>query len=156
MLARFTFNFGAAGLLPAGLGRAHPRHRAPSRASVAVTVFGILAIAGSVMLGLDPVLDVYTWFSGAATLGIIVLMAFTSLAVMAYFRGHERGSWLTTFIAPAVSLVAFAGLIFLVVKNFPLLVGGNGVAVALISLLAIALVGGAASSMLGKSSAASI
>lgn len=156
VLARFTFNFGAAGLLPVGLGRAHPRHRAPSRASVVVTVFGMLAIAGSVMLGLDPVLDVYTWFSGAATLGIIVLMAFTSLAVMAYFRGHERGSWLTTFIAPAVSLMAFAGLIFLVVKNFPLLVGGNGVAVALISLLTIALVGGAGSSVLGKSSAASI
>ena len=105
------------------------------------------------MLGLDPVLDLYTWFSGAATLGIIVLMALTSLAVIVFFRGHERGSWLTTFIAPTVSLVAFGALVFLVVKNFPLLVGGYGVAVALIAVLAIALAGGAASSFVSRSSA---
>ncbi|MFF2112512.1 APC family permease [Rhodococcus koreensis] len=153
VLARFTFNFGAAGLLPSALGRAHPRHHAPSRASLAVTAYCLLAIAGSVMLGLDPVLDLYTWFSGAATLGIIVLMALTSLAVIVFFRGHERGSWLTTFIAPTVSLVAFGALVFLVVKNLPLLVGGYGVAVALIAVLAIALAGGAASSLVSRSSA---
>ena len=153
VLARFTFNFGAAGLLPAALGRAHPRHYAPSRASLVVTMYCLLAIAGSVVLGLDPVLDLYTWFSGAATLGIIVLMALTSLAVIVFFRGHERGSWLTTFLAPTVSLVAFGGLVFLVVRNFPLLVGGYGVAVALIAVLAIAFVGGAASALLGRSAA---
>lgn len=153
VLARFTFNFGAAGLLPSALGRAHPRHHAPSRASLVVTMYCLLAIAGSVGLGLDPVLDLYTWFSGAATLGIIVLMALTSLAVIVFFRGHERGSWLTTFLAPTVSLVAFGGLVFLVVKNFPLLVGGYGVAVALIAVLAIAFVGGAASALLGRSAA---
>ncbi|MFF1553307.1 APC family permease [Rhodococcus erythropolis] len=152
VLARFTFNFGAAGLLPSGLGQAHPRHHAPSRASVAVTIYCLLAIAGSVALGLDPVLDLYTWFSGAATLGIIVLMALTSLAVATFFRGHERASWPTTLLAPTVSLLAFAWLIFLVVKNFPLLVGGNGGAIALISLLALALVGGAISAVFDKSS----
>ena len=153
VLARFTFNFGAAGLLPAAYDRAHPRNYAPSRASLVVTMYCLLAIAGSVVLGLDPVLDLYTWFSGAATLGIIVLMALTSLAVIVFFRGHERGSWLTTFLAPTVSLVAFGGLVFLVVRNFPLLVGGYGVAVALIAVLAIAFVGGAASALLGRSAA---
>ncbi len=38
-------------------------------------------------------------------------------------------------------------------KNLPLLVGGYGVAVALIAVLAIALAGGAASSLVSRSSA---
>ncbi|MFC9557028.1 APC family permease [Rhodococcus sp. NPDC056960] len=150
VLARFTFNFGAAGLFPTTLGQAHHRHHAPSRASLVVTAYGLLAITGSVALGLDPVLDVYTWFSGVATLGIIVLMALTSLAVIVFFRGHQRGSWLTTFVAPIVSLVAFGGLVFLVGKNFPLLVGGDGVAVALIAVLAVALAAGVSSALIDR------
>ncbi|MDF3311630.1 APC family permease [Rhodococcus sp. T2V] len=149
VLARYTFNFGSAGLLPAALGQAHPRHHAPSRASVAVTILCAVAIILAVMLRLDPVTDVYTWLSGAATLGIITLMAMTSLAVLVFFRGPDRGPWVATRLAPACALLAFATLMVLVVMNFPSLVGGEGVAIVLISVLLVALIGGATTAAIG-------
>jgi len=151
VLARFTSKFGAAGLLPVWLGHSHPGYRSPSNASMLVTALGLAVVAGSAVLGVDPVLELYTWFSGAATLGIVVLMALTSLSVITYFRGKTDRPWLSTFVAPAVSLVAFTGLAILVIKNFPGLVGGSAVAVALLTALGVALVAGSISAVIDKS-----
>ena len=77
-------------------------------------------------LGLDPELEVFAWFSGVATLGIVVLMALTCLAVLVYFRRNDiqAGLW-RSVIAPALGFVGLITILVAVIWNFPTLIGGS-------------------------------
>ncbi|WAC57730.1 APC family permease [Gordonia sp. SL306] len=131
VVARYQLSLANGRLLPATLGRVHPRHRAPSRSSLTVTVVTALALAVMILGGLDPVAQIYTWFSGAATLGIIVLMALTSLAVIVFHqrRDHDDPVWKAT-AAPILALLALCLVVYLAVDNLGLLVGGQTPALA--------------------------
>ncbi|MET0899627.1 MAG: APC family permease [Mycobacterium sp.] len=138
VLTRYFFTMGAKGILPAALGVVSAKHRAPSRASLAVSlVIGVLLVAVA-LAGLDPIAEIYTWFSGAATLGVIVLMVLTSLAVLVFFRKHSdttNGMW-STMIAPAISLASLVVVVWLVIKNFGVLVPSPAAANVLLVVLA--------------------
>ena len=75
-------------------------------------------------LGLDPVLAVFTWFSGVATVAIALLMAATSAAVIVYFRRTRKDArvW-NTVIAPGLGVVGLILATALIVVNFPVMVG---------------------------------
>lgn len=145
VLTRYTYTMGTRGILPAGLGVVSDKHRAPSRASLAVS-FGITVLLAAVLAaGLDPITEIYTWLSGAATLGVIVLMALTSLAVLVFFRTNPEargGIWATT-VAPIVALVCLVAVVWLVVKNFAALVPSPVAANVLLVLLVAAFALGA-------------
>ncbi|MFF8474260.1 hypothetical protein [Streptomyces sp. NPDC015414] len=83
-----------------------------------------------VALDLNPIANVYAWFSGAATLGIVLLMAATSLAVIGFFWQVDEPDGQRTVWRTVVALaLAFAGptcVVYLVVANFPLLAGTQG------------------------------
>ncbi|WP_197375679.1 APC family permease [Mycolicibacterium baixiangningiae] len=137
VLTRYAFTMSTKGILPAALKAVSPKHRAPSRASLAVSIVTIALLAAVLIGGLDPVTEVYTWFSGAATLGVIVLMALSSLAVLVFFRSRpaaRTGIWATS-IAPAVALVFLTVVAYLVVKNFTVLVPSPVVANVLLVVL---------------------
>jgi amino acid transporter len=146
VLTRYVFTMGAKGILPSAVGMVNARHRAPSRASATVSVvIGVLLVAVWAA-GLDPVTEIYTWLSGAATLGVIVLMALTSLAVLVFFRKRAEARtrmWSTT-VAPAVALACLAVVTWLVVKNFDALVPSPMVANVLLVVLVAAFGIGAA------------
>lgn len=131
VVTRYQFNLAGGGLLSERLGQVHPTHRAPSRASLVATVISAVALGSMTVCGLDPVTQIYTWFSGAATLGILVLMAVTSLAVIVFHRRHRGRSpvWQTT-VAPVLALLGLGAVVCLAVDNLPLLVGGHTAAVA--------------------------
>lgn len=94
--------------------------------------------------GLDPIGDLYAWFSGAATLGIVLLMAATSLAIIGFFRrADERQSVWRTVVAPAVAFLGLACVVCLMVANFPLLVGTPTGAWVIGGLVALSAVAGA-------------
>lgn len=144
VLTRYVFTMGAKGILPAALGKVSIEHRAPSRASLTVSVVIGLLLVAIWLAGLDPVTEVYTWLSGAATLGVIVLMALTSLAVLVFFRtrAHARTSAWSTTVAPALALVALGAVTWLVIENFSVLVPTPVVAnVLLVVLLGTFIVG---------------
>lgn len=143
VLTRYLFTLGNQSVLPVRLGAVHPRHRAPSNASLFVSIVAIALIGLEAVIGLDPVVQAYTWFSGSATLGVIVLMALTSLSVLVHFRRRAAGrNVFATTVAPAVALLALGGIIFLVVQNFSLLVGGPVAAGILLAVMvALFLVG---------------
>ncbi|MFJ5018696.1 APC family permease [Streptomyces griseoluteus] len=124
VVTRYQFVLSRAGVLPASLGVTHPRHRAPSGSSAVASVVAWVITLVVAALGLDPIGDLYAWFSGAATLGIVLLMAATSLAVIGFFRrADERKSVWSTVVAPAVAFLGLACVVCLMVVNFPLLVG---------------------------------
>lgn len=126
VVSRYQFNLANGRVLPAALGEVHPTHRAPSRSSVVVTGLSATILAVLTAAGLEPVLEIYTWLSGAATLGILLLMLLTSVAVVAF---HQRGNgsdplW-NSVIAPILAFVALAFVTYKVLDSLDLLVGGQ-------------------------------
>lgn len=153
VLTRYGFTMSAKGILPASLSVVNERHRAPSRASLVVSVVTAVLLFAVIAAGLDPIAEIYTWLSGAATLGVIVLMAMSSLAVLVFFRKRPEartGVWSTT-VAPVVALVCLGAVTYLVVKNFAVLVPTPIVANILLVVLVAAFALGAIVAFVFKS-----
>lgn len=150
VLARYIFSLGNTRALPTGCGRSHLRHESPYIASVLQTGSALVLVVVSVVAGLDPVTEVFTWFVGTASVGIVVLMTLTSAAVVVYFRRtcFDNRLW-HTLIAPGLGFIGLAVLSVMTAVNLPLLVGGSTTLAGVIAvLLAGAFVGGAAVAVL--------
>lgn len=140
VLARYLQTISAKGVAPVWWSAIHPRYRAPSRASLAITVPSLIVMTSFVTMGLDPITQIYTWLSGAATLGILALMALTSLAVFVFFRRIDTSHlspWATSF-APAAAFLCLAAVVCLVVANFALLTGGRTASIVLLIVIVAA------------------
>jgi amino acid transporter len=122
---RYLHSLALRGSLPAVVARTN-KHRAPAAAAWIQTAVAVLLVAPFAVLGLDPVLTLFSWFSGLAVAALLVLYMLSSLAVVGYFR-RERvtGQQWQTFIAPVLAAVLLAWVLFLVVSNFTSLIGGS-------------------------------
>ncbi|MGV0807957.1 APC family permease [Mycolicibacterium setense] len=125
--ARYLFNLGGDRALPSFLSDVHPRHGSPYRASAVVGVVVLVLLAILVLVGIEPSKLVGS-FSGIGTMGVLVLMALASLAVILWFarKGQHTGEgrWKTT-IAPALAFVSLTAVTLYAVVRFDLLVGGD-------------------------------
>ncbi|MFK0107028.1 APC family permease [Streptomyces sp. NPDC091217] len=122
---RYLFSLGREGLLPHGLTAINRRH-SPWAAGVVQTAISVLLVMPFAILGKDPVLTLFSWFSGVAVLGIMLLYFLTSVSVVVFFRrsGADTRPW-NTRIAPVLGALGIAGAIWLIVQNFTTLIGGN-------------------------------
>lgn len=129
---RYFHSLALHGTLPRALAHTN-RHLAPSTAAIAQSVLTVLVVAPFALLGLDPVLTLFSWGGGLSVAALLVVYALTSLAVIVYFRRtrQERGVW-QTLVAPALAVVLLLGLLALVVANFSQLTGGGQETVAII------------------------
>lgn len=145
VLTRYQHSMANAGVLPDRLGAVHASHLSPHVSSLVQTATSVVLIVLFAVLGLDPVLQVFTWFAGVATLAIAILMALTSIAVIAYFvkTRQDRRVW-NTVVAPALGFVGLIVSAILIVAYFPIMVGdvdGDGApAFGLVSWLLLALI----------------
>lgn len=148
IVARYLFTLSNRGLLPHRLGSAHAEHSSPHLASALGTVIvGVFIVAGAA-LQLDPVTQFYTWPAGISTVGIVVLLIATSVAVLAFFArglgGPGVSAW-RAYVAPGIALLGFLGVFGLILLNLPLLVGGSTpIAIGVVALLIAAFATGAA------------
>jgi amino acid transporter len=118
-IARYSYVAGREGLLPAAFGRTHDAHQSPHIGSVVQTVMALVVLAVFAGLGLDPVLNMFTWISQIGTLGVLGMMTITSLSVIVFFRRKGGGNpALTTLILPAVSGLVMAALFVYIFINF--------------------------------------
>ena len=132
-IARYSYVAGREGLLPAAFGRTHDDHQSPHIGSVVQTVGALVVLAIFAGLGLDPVLNMFTWISQVGTLGVLSMMTVTSLAVIAFFRRKQAAaSVLSTVILPAVSGLIMAALFVYIFLNFGDLTGTTGGALGII------------------------
>ncbi|MEV6408802.1 APC family permease [Streptomyces bobili] len=122
---RYLFSLGREGLLPQGLTAINRRH-SPWVAGTVQTVIAVLLVVPFAVLGKDPVLTLFSWFSGVAVLGIMLLYFLTSVSVIVYFRrsGADTRLW-NTLIAPVLGALGIAGAIWLIIANFTTLIGGD-------------------------------
>jgi amino acid transporter len=122
---RYLYSLSRDGLLPEAVEHVN-RQGAPWVASAIQTVTALVLVLPFAIGGLDPVLTLFSWGSGLAVLSAMVLYLLTSASVVRYFRLHHTDShvWRTT-IAPTIAAVAIAGVVWLILANFPLLIGGS-------------------------------
>jgi amino acid transporter len=142
---RYVHSLGEGGALPAVVSRT-TRQGAPFVASALQTVLALALVMPFAVLGLDPVLTLFAWFSGVAVLGLVVLYFLTSIAVVVFFRRTRLDSrpW-HTLVAPVLAAVLIAALAVLVLTNFTLLIGGSvGTAVPLVLSVPLVLLLGVA------------
>ena len=144
VVSRYVFALSQRDVLPARLSLPHARHGSPHQASLWISGVVFLSVLGAVLFQLDPAAQFYTWFAGATTVGIVVLLIATSVAVLAYFRGDRKNySQWRVQIAPALGLVGLVGSLLLILVNLKLLVGGSSIlAWIIIGVLATAFAAG--------------
>ncbi len=121
--ARYVFALGRGGVLPALLSHVNKRG-APSNGSVVVSLLTLAVIAAFAIGGLDPVLNMFYWFSGIAVVAILLVEILVCFAVIAWFRRVPGDS--NRFQALIAPLLASAGLtlgLYLLTARFGLLTG---------------------------------
>lgn len=123
--ARYFFTLGTDRVLPAAFGRIHKKQKAPYVAAAAFSLFAFGGIIISAVAGIDP-LRTYSVMSAIAGLCLIVLYTLTSVAVVAFFRRthHDATIWQST-IAPIISLIGLAVILYLGVTNMAFIMGGS-------------------------------
>jgi len=127
-VARYLYALGREGLLPDTLGRTHAVHLSPHAGSVSQSGLAAVVVALFVLFGRDPVTDLFVWLTNLGTLAILVLMAFASFAVVAFFRRHpdlDPNVW-RTLVAPLVAGAALAAAAVFAYASFDKLIGPLG------------------------------
>ncbi len=142
--SRYVFALSQRDVLPESLSRPHNRHGSPHQASLWISGVVAISIIAAVVFKLDPAAQFYTWFAGATTVGFVVLLIATSVAVLVYFARDRRGhSQWRVRIAPALGLLGLAVGLILIVANLKDLVGGSSIlGWAIVGLLVVAFVAG--------------
>ncbi|MCX5059718.1 APC family permease [Streptomyces sp. NBC_00201] len=122
---RYLFSLGREGLLPHALTAINRRH-SPWVAGTAQSVLSVLLVMPFAILGKDPVLTLFSWFSGVAVLGVMLLYFLTSASIVVFFRRSRADTrpW-NTLIAPVLGALGIAGAIWLIIANFTTLIGGD-------------------------------
>ena len=123
-VARYLFALGRERVLPAALSRVSTRSGGPIAGSLAQSALALVVVAVFALSGADPVLQMFTWLSGTAAVGVILLMAGTSAAVVGFFRARPGGGsvWQRA-IAPTLATIALVALVALLIGNFDALLG---------------------------------
>lgn len=126
IIARYGYSLGVDGVIPRVMGRVHPRHGSPYVSSLslsAVLVAGVLGFSAT-----DPAKS-YAWLAGAGGLPLLVLMFTTSVAIVLFFRrspAPDLPMW-KTLVAPLLAAAGLGAAIYLALRNFVMLTGGDGV-----------------------------
>jgi len=121
--SRYFFALSRGGELPQVLSKVNkfgaPGHAALLTSLLTGTVIVLFAVAG-----LDPVLNMFFWFSGMAVVAIVLIEILVCFAVMAFFHRHPGEVGL--FTAKLAPMLAMIGLVlgqYLLMSRFGLLSG---------------------------------
>ncbi|MFT4190051.1 MAG: APC family permease [Comamonas sp.] len=137
IVARYQFTLANKGVLPARLGRVHPVHASPSASSLAQTVTAAIIVGLFAAFNVEPLVGVFGSMAGVATVGMVLLMLATSVAVLAFFaRNHAVRRTIVgrAVVAPLAAIIGLSLSLWLVLSHFTMITGGG---VALSALLAL-------------------
>ncbi len=121
--ARYFYAMGRAGVLPTRLDRVN-KSGAPVAASITTSVITLLIIVWFIIQKLDPVLNMFFWFSGMTVVAIVWVEILVCFSVIIFFRRTKLDTrvW-NTLIAP-LAAAFFLGLgEYLLTSRFGLLAG---------------------------------
>jgi amino acid transporter len=120
---RYIYALGREHVLPAALGRTGGNN-IPKAASLVQSISALAVIAAYALTGQDPMTRLFFWLGTTGGFGILLLLALTAVAVIAFFARDPRGenAW-RRLIAPALAAAALACIVVLAVWHYALLLG---------------------------------
>ncbi|MBE1471837.1 amino acid permease [Kibdelosporangium phytohabitans] len=124
-VARYLFALGREQVLPARLGSTNRRTGSPYVGSLVQSVLAFVVIMVFAVAGLDPLIDLMyigTTFGG---LGVIILMALTSVSVVGYFarrKDVDENAW-RKFVSPVIAAVLLLVVLYLTLDQYSTLLG---------------------------------
>jgi amino acid transporter len=123
-VARYSFALGREGVLPRGLAATSVRSGAPIVASLVQSALGLIVIIAYAVAGWDPLVKLFFWMGTTGGLGVLLLLAATSIAVIGFFSRDSRGenAW-RRVIAPALAAIALIVVLYLTLDNYANLLG---------------------------------
>ncbi|MFF4422194.1 APC family permease [Streptomyces sp. NPDC001549] len=148
VVARYAFAMGREGLLPATFGRTNAGTGAPATGSLLQTGVAALVVIAFALTEdkapadpalavqppdpTTPVLHLFTWMGSVGALGVTLLMAAASFAVIAFFvRRGTAGAQVWRLVAAGTAGLALLAIAVYTVKDFGVLVGaGKGSALS--------------------------
>lgn len=130
--ARYLYSLSRERLLPAALGRTHPRRHSPYIASAVVSGLVAAYILGFTIYDSSTeafLLKLGTWTPLLGVLGILAVQAIVSFAIVRYFMGPAKDGfhWWKTLVAPIIGGVAQIGACYLLIANRGELAGAKDV-----------------------------
>lgn len=128
VITRYQFALAGSGYLPRWLDHVHPAHSSPSRSSLVQTLTALVILGVFALFQVDPLVGVFGSMAGVATVGMMILLLSTTLAVIVFFAKNQdlsRGRPWTTRIIPCVAVVGLLVSLWLVLSNFTLVTSGS-------------------------------
>ena len=122
---RYMYALGREHVLPAALGRTGGSN-IPRAASLTQSAAGLGVILVYAVAGLDPMTKLFFWLGTTGGFGVLILLALTSVAVIAFFARdhHGEGAW-RRLAAPALAAVLLGTIVVLAVLNYGTLLGSS-------------------------------
>ncbi|HSV64895.1 MAG TPA: APC family permease [Mycobacteriales bacterium] len=123
VVSRYLFGLGRDAVLPAMLARTG-RNGSPWLASLGQSCLGVAVIVLYAVAGWDPMVHLFFWLGTTGGFGVLLLLAVTSLAAVAFFaRTPTTESWWHRAGAPGLASAILAVMIWLAVRNYATLLG---------------------------------
>jgi amino acid transporter len=134
--ARYMYSLGRERILPSALGRTHHRWHSAHIASIVQSVIAaLIVVAFALFAPIDgklgapdsvAYLQVYGLMAVMGVVSILAIQALVSLAIFNYFRSHHKADhhWWTTILAPLISLVSQAFVLYLAIDHLTFLGSG--------------------------------
>lgn len=146
IIARYQFALAKIGSMPARLGTVHAKHQSPAFSSIVQSITALVIVAVFVVIGLDPLVQVFGYMAGVATVGMVMMMLLTTVAVVVFFLRHPRlrkNVWTAT-VVPIIAVLALGVSAWLVLSNFTMVTSGSlAVSIGLALVPPVALIIGA-------------
>ncbi|WP_375738968.1 APC family permease [Pseudomonas boanensis] len=142
--SRYIFSLARESVLPRVMAIVHPTQFTPVIACIVQAVLVAVVLGAFAYAGADPMSVVLPDTAAFSTIGLLLVQALTSLAVIFFFWRDRRGQsiW-TCVIAPALSMIALLVFVGMEVFHLDLMIGTDSAWGALlpISIVAIGLGG---------------
>ncbi|WP_262286211.1 APC family permease [Micromonospora sp. MA102] len=123
-IARYAFSLGRERVLPAVFERVG-RGGAPVAGSVLQSAIALPAVLVFALTGADPVATMFSWLSGVAAIALLLMMAVTSVATIAFFHrggGGTESAWQRT-VAPAIGAALVGAALLTTLVNLSAVLG---------------------------------
>jgi amino acid transporter len=119
---RYVYMLAKDGVLPAFLGRTHPKYKSPHRAGQIQTALAAVVIIICASAGADPYKQLLIWVNTPGIFGIVALQGLVSVAAFIYLRRNPEAATNRLLIPISIaSAILLFGVVALIAINIELL-----------------------------------